>query len=100
MDKVNLTFLLGGNAVCGQENKPDSCLECDKLISCVMDMFYDSVGDPDPLDILEAYFKHRAEKTFDTRTRVVFEQAMNIVHEIRDNPRKAIERGQVEGWLK
>jgi hypothetical protein len=43
-DEVTFTFLLGGKLVCGQEDKPDSCLECDKLASCVMDMFYEAVG--------------------------------------------------------
>ena len=43
MNEVTFTFFLGGNSVCGQEDKPDSCLNCDKLTSCVMDVFYEAL---------------------------------------------------------
>lgn len=99
-DEVTFTFHLGGNSVCGQEDKPDSCLECDKLTSCVMDMFHEAVerNEPDPLDIIDAFCNKRAEMTSDANRAMAFIAVSEIVDKLKTKPSQVIERAKIEGW--
>jgi hypothetical protein len=41
---VSIVVDLGGNAVCGDPSKPDSCLACSGLSRCVLDNFNENVS--------------------------------------------------------
>jgi hypothetical protein len=59
----------------------------------------DDYKNPDPLNILESYCNARAEKTFDTRTQLMFTAMIEVIKEVRKSPGKVAERGRIEGWF-
>ena len=99
-DKVNFTFLLGGKSVCGQENKPDNCLDCDKLTNCVMDMFHESVGknEPDFLDLIQSYCEAHAKYTRNDGKALAMLSVATLIDNLKRNPSEVIYRANLEGW--
>lgn len=43
-DKVTITISLTGKNECGNDDRPESCLDCSELPNCVLDTFYDAVN--------------------------------------------------------
>lgn len=43
-ETVTVQVSLCGKSVCGQEQRPDSCLKCSELPNCVLDLFYEKVS--------------------------------------------------------
>ena len=99
-DEVTFTFFLGGKLVCGQEDKPDSCLECNELASCVMDMFQEAVSknEPNPLDVIDAYCRSRIKRSMNPIRKSTLISVSNIIDDIKANPSLVIERAKIEGW--
>ena len=49
-DEITITFSLSGRSECGDDDKPESCLDCNDLHECVMNTFYDAVYKTKPIN--------------------------------------------------
>jgi len=93
-NEVCFTFLLGGNSVCGMEEKPDSCTDCSELSNCVLDMFYEELHKPihtgagcgdAVLDDIAQWIEKHTHRCQSLRIAVVTKYALlDFIKELRD----------------